>query len=60
MPGGLLPLAWDTWLPDKRHNAPEESLMLRLYVSSTDSVKRIPVRGAVPYAIRRCGLQRGV
>ena len=29
--------------------------MLRLYVSSTDSVKRIPV----PYAIRRCGLQRG-
>ena len=33
--------------------------MLRLYASSTDSVKRIPVRGAVAYAIRRCGLQRG-
>lgn len=33
--------------------------MLRLNVSSTDSVKRIPVRGAVSCAIRRCGLQRG-
>lgn len=34
-------------------NTPEETIMLRIYVSSTDTVKHVPVHEAVAYATRR-------
>lgn len=37
-------------------NTPEENLMLRIYVSSTDAVRHVPVHEAVAYAARRYGM----
>jgi len=37
-------------------NTPEENLMLRIYVSSTDTVRHVPVHEAVAYATRRYGM----
>lgn len=37
-------------------NTPEETLMLRIYVSSTDAVRHTPVHEAVAYAARRYGM----
>lgn len=37
-------------------NTPEENLMLRIYVSSTDAVRHVPVHEAVAYATRRYGM----
>lgn len=37
-------------------NIPEETLMLRIYVSSTDAVRHTPVHEAVAYAARRYGM----
>ena len=38
-------------------NTPEENLMLRIYVSSTDTVRHVPVHEAVAYATRRYGME---